>query len=201
MTTNPLHDYEAHIADNLGRILGERPNLNANKIATAMSDRGVPMDAKAVSRIIAHERRIKFNEAACLVSVLGLGGMDEITVPPAVARSKQLLEPLKEWRAADSAAEQAIRRRDEAAETLRNAAKGEGGTQALVDAITRWNERRLEGKVNRIMTTDFWMHRLTGEDGYLEAWREHLSGLALVVPSLDGDPNLPLSEHPDAQDG
>lgn len=99
MTTNPLHDYEANIADNLSRILGEKTNLNANKIAGAMSARGVPMDAKAVSRIVSHERRIKFNEAVCLLNVLGMDNMQELTTPPEIARRNELAVLFREWEA------------------------------------------------------------------------------------------------------
>jgi hypothetical protein len=200
MTTNHEPDYEANIAANLDRILHERENLNPHRIAQAMTARGVPIDAKGIARIVAGQRRVKFNEALCLMNVLGLSNLEEIAVHPDVARSKQLLGLLKQWRAADAEAERAIQQRDEAAEALRNAAAGDEGTQSLLDAITQWNERRLAGKANRIMTTDFWMYRLTGDDDYRKAWQEHLGSLTFTWPDLDGDPDLPPSEHPDAQD-
>lgn len=97
MTTNSQPDYEANIAANLARILQERANLNPNRIAQAMKARGVPMDAKAVMRIIAGERRIKFNEAACLMRVLGLENMEGLTIPPDIARRRELSGLFLSW--------------------------------------------------------------------------------------------------------
>lgn len=97
MVTNSQPDYEANIAANVARILRERENLNPHRIAQAMKARDVPMDAKAVMRILAGERRIKFNEAVCLMRVLGLDNMEGLTIPPEIARRRELSEFFVSW--------------------------------------------------------------------------------------------------------
>ena len=97
MTTNAQPDYEANIAANLARILNERANLNPHRIAQAMTARGVPLDAKAIGRVMAGERRIKFNEAVCLMRVLGLDNMESLTIPPEIARRRELSELFVSW--------------------------------------------------------------------------------------------------------
>jgi hypothetical protein len=99
MTTNAQPDFEANIAANVAHILRKRENLNPHRIAQAMTARGIPIDAKGITRILAGQRRIKFNEAVALTQVLNVK-MDEITVPPEVFASKRLTELFRTWEAA-----------------------------------------------------------------------------------------------------
>ena len=174
MTTDAGMDYEANIADNLRRILGERPNMNPNKIAVAMSGRNVPMDAKAVSRILSHERRIKLNEAMCLAAVLDVRTEDLVT-PPEVAADKQVQKLLGEYLDADRAVGEAREVAHAALEKLATYIKNMEGDDIARRRIAEWVDS-IDGVSDSALLTDYWMGILTEDEKYRSSVNKVLAG-------------------------
>lgn len=167
MATN-LTGYEANIAANLARLIDERPNLNAHRVAEAMKARGVPMDAKAISRIIKGERRLRFNEVVCLSQVLGLSEIRLLTLPPEIARRERLASLFSSW--------EALRQ-----EALSAKARADSAFQELAEYVQEHHRNSLEDFVD--MARD-WAENEAAEPAEVDHLHAFLVSSAVPAPAF-----------------
>jgi len=176
VTTNQTPDYEAHIAANLARVIAERENLNAHRIAQAMTARGVTIDSTGLKRVMAGTRRIKFNEAVCLSSVIGVE-ISELTLPPALASSARAREAVEAWKRAQDVLADARDAVDEAREgvnaieaIIRAQISGDECEKQYVLDELRKAGRAVYGEDGSEAAARYWMKSITGDSQDQDAW-------------------------------
>lgn len=167
---------EDHVAQRIAMERDRRGWTN-DGLAKRMTDAGCPMVGSAIFKIEkgSPRRRIVVDELVAFAGVFGLK-VEELLVPPAIARRDELVKLVLAWDSAADEASEAIAARDAAWEAMKAylAANPEAEAE-LAEVFAAWAQFYFPDDPDGYMEAKMW--RLTRSERWGDALRKSMEGI------------------------